>query len=304
MLANHTSRPTTCTSSTRPTRVGFTLIELLVVIAIIGTLISILLPALGKSRSMAKMARELAGAQQMMLAYTTYANDNAGALMVGYPTEDMMKRTQVLDDRGEAVTDIQEAQRYPWRLLPYMNYDFRSMYFEQRQLEAIRDDSQYVETGKTYRYVVSLYPSLGMNIAFLGGSDLRDHLSFTRTLRTYGKTYLSRIEDAQRSSNLITFASARAGATQLAPSLGKPPGYFRVGSPYFTQFQGKLWDDSYDDNAEDPIRNSGGIALRFNGKAVTAMLDGHAQTMGWNELGDMRHWSDAADATDWKLTAR
>jgi len=57
-------------------RRGFTLIELLVVVAIIALLISILLPALRDAREQAKIAKCLANYRQLMVASTTYFNDN------------------------------------------------------------------------------------------------------------------------------------------------------------------------------------------------------------------------------------
>jgi prepilin-type N-terminal cleavage/methylation domain-containing protein/prepilin-type processing-associated H-X9-DG protein len=54
---------------------GFTLIELLVVIAIIALLIGILIPALGKARTTARVLKCMTGVRSMGQAMTVYAND-------------------------------------------------------------------------------------------------------------------------------------------------------------------------------------------------------------------------------------
>ncbi|MCD8535905.1 MAG: type II secretion system GspH family protein [Verrucomicrobia bacterium] len=64
---------------------GFTLIELLVVIAIISILGSLLLPALGMAKLRAKYINEINSAQQVMLAYHMYADDNDGRVLPGLP---------------------------------------------------------------------------------------------------------------------------------------------------------------------------------------------------------------------------
>ena len=55
---------------------GFTLIELLVVISIVSLLISILLPALGKTRDAAQRVRCLTGVRQIALGTIQYTHDN------------------------------------------------------------------------------------------------------------------------------------------------------------------------------------------------------------------------------------
>ncbi len=62
---------------TKPcTAMGFTLVELLVVIAIIALLISILLPSLGKARSMAKSSACLSNLKNVGMSLTMYTTQN------------------------------------------------------------------------------------------------------------------------------------------------------------------------------------------------------------------------------------
>ena len=79
----------------RKENTAFTLVELLVVIGIIALLISILLPALTRAKEAAAKTACMANLKQMNLAWTTYASDYKGWLIMGHPGADPVATGQI-----------------------------------------------------------------------------------------------------------------------------------------------------------------------------------------------------------------
>jgi prepilin-type N-terminal cleavage/methylation domain-containing protein len=262
-------------------RQGFTLIELLVVIAIIAVLSSILLPSLAKAKRKARTIEEMSSAKQLVLGAQIYADENDDEVFPGYVSDPNAK-----DDLGNTLTFPVNA-RYPWRLSPYLAQSFETIYCadNRRKLEELRglDRAGYV-------YAVSLYPSLGINSYFVGGNDTE--LPAVQANARFGSgTVVTRASEVRRPSDLMMFVSARS-----AVSGHNANGYFQVTPPYLTA---RKWAAGWSPSL--PPGQWGFVAPRYEGRAVTAMMDGHVQTMNQNELQDMRHWANTADRPDFVL---
>ena len=286
---------------TRSINRAFTLVELLVVIAIVALLITLSIPLLSRAKAIGKQCKELAAGKQLLTAFTMYADGSKGLVLTGYPTRAMVSGPIVVrNDQGVRLTG-EDAQRYPWRLGPWLDYNFKGLYGDDQLLSQIRENrDQYAQLGVSYEYVVSLFPSLGMNVAYVGGSERFN--AFDRLFRArYGKVFIERADESTRPSRQIVFASARCEEQTLAPGLGRPDGFFRVEPPRFLSAQGSRWESSYDGNAEAPGINSGFVSLRTLRRAVVAHMDGSGATLDWDQLQDMTRWANQATAADWAL---
>lgn len=250
---------------------------------------SILLPAMGRARRAARAIADMSALQQIMTGYAIYADDHKGMVLPGYIPASWVSRMEVLDEVGERLSGPM-AQRYPWRLAPYLDYNFAAMYKDPRLLERYQQRSDF-------QYVVSVSPSFGLNAEFVGGRASPSGFGFnSAAIRAWGQFYITRMDQAHRPDNLVVFASAHG----LDPDGGSPlPGYFEVTAPNLVQRQ---WTTSY--NEDDPPAVHGHVDARYDGRAITGQLDGHAAMLRMSDLDDMRRWSNQAGAADWLLGTR
>ena len=279
-----------------PGRYGFTIVELLVTMAIIALLIGLLLPTLLAVRQSGKQTLEMSAARQLMVAYYNYANAHKGAVLPGY-----WPGGQAWDASGNPI-DTVAASRYPWRLAPYLDYNFRSMYLNENLdlLERLENNDPVL-----YRRTASLFPSLGLNATWIGGNADQggfpeDHEDYI--LDYFGRFYVTRMTEARRPESLMVFASARG--TDPDPALGNVfdegevvEGYYQISSPSF--FGGYLWSEDFDPS--DPPADYGYLSPRYRGSVVAVFLDSHVSLLTKKQLQDMRYWANDATSQDWTL---
>ncbi|MEM7230014.1 MAG: type II secretion system protein [Planctomycetota bacterium] len=277
-------------------RAGFTIVELLVVVAIIGVLIGLLLPAIKHAQDSAKMINEKAAARDMMIAYQLYADDHSDWVLPGYKDG-----LSAFDENTDPIFEP-ISSRYPWRLAPYLDYRMDALYKNSGfdTLEEMRN-----ETPESYTYLVSVLPSLGLNSAFVGGDSRNSGFlkpppgggSYLYDIT--GIFYVRRTGEVRRPDQLIVFGSARSGDPETTLTSEPQEGYFRITSPYWLPNQGLRWNEYFE--YSDPPEKFGNVSCRYKGNAVVAMFDGHVETMGEQELLDMRHWANGATKRDWRL---
>lgn len=267
---------------------GFTLVELLVVLAVLSVLLALLIPALAGLRAASARARDVAAARALVGAWNAYAQDSGGALLPGYrgglPAYDAERRPIAEQTIGVA------ANRWPWRLAPYLGHDFGALYVgdHERMLRELEQTDV-----SNYLYQASVFPSFGLNSVFVGGDE--NFGAFNNAfLGVFGKFYATRLSEIGQPASLVVFASARGQDPGHAGG-ETVEGYFRVRAPYLDT---RVWAAAYDD--ADPA-SFGNLSRRNRGEVVVGFADGHAEAQSPESLDDMRLWAPAATSRDWRL---
>jgi len=270
-LSNTNFKPT-------PNTRAFTLVELLAVIAIISVLAALAMAGLGKIREHAKQTTEISAARNLITAYNVYSSENKGRLMPGQDDLFALKSSPVYNLQGQKLSYPVNA-RYPWRLAPYLGGVEGALLIN----ESIIESEKWRKSGN-YDYMVSAYPSLGINGTYIGTASVyKNAKGETLGYNDYSVQHAANVVSPGR---LIVFASAAGGDEQ-----GElVHGYLEVRAPY-DAVKKTTWPSSPEDPKE-PIMDH--VHLRWNGRAVVAHLDGNVTLLNETELRDMRRWANPA----------
>ena len=254
---------------------GFSLVELLVVVFIGALLAGLVTPVLGRARQAGEKAAETSAAKNLITAYLAATQDQEGVLLKGYDENGVAS-----DNRGQNFSEgSSQADRWPWRLAPYLNYQLEGAVLVNERASAL--DPQ----NPNHSYLISASPSMGMNSYFVGGHE-NGQPAYSYT--TNG-ICVTRLSQAVKPSMLIVFSSAWG----LDPSRGKNvDGYYYVTAPNSSPRWPSQW------SSKGSARTYGQVRMNYGGKAVTAQLDGSVSLLGYEEIKDMRRWANPAAAQD------
>ncbi|MEM8873868.1 MAG: type II secretion system protein [Planctomycetota bacterium] len=283
-------------------RFGFTLVELLVVIGIIALLVAILLPTLSAARETAGRVKSLAGVREMVTGYTAYHQEHGGSLMWGYTPPTVNGTAVTVEDPVTGLTfGLPVADRYPWRLAPYV-----SDVWEIIHIHKTTPDRPFASdpfgTAFSKAYILSLDPAFGLNSVYLGGHQGSLFRGFTGADNrpNVGKHIAFQASEIRRSSQQLVFAETiqyNAGGLGSTSRDGERPGLFYATPP---RANGQRW--TVDDNGDFEITSGviTGLPEGRNGdRAAVSFFDGHAEALLPAELEDMRLWAPKADGFEY-----
>jgi prepilin-type N-terminal cleavage/methylation domain-containing protein len=144
-----------------PPRRGFTIVEILVVLSIIVVLVGLLAYGIQTASRSARKTREVNNLRQVGLAWAQYSTNYKERLLPGWLDDGVQElwRTRYRNSRGETL-DREHCRAYPWRLLPFLSYDFGVLYNYLEQEEPNWDGNPSI---------VAENPAFGINAYYVGG---------------------------------------------------------------------------------------------------------------------------------------
>ena len=246
----------------------------------------------------AKSTSEASSLRQLLQAYTTATAERKGKFIPGYA-----------DGKGEKVYGPDDEKvhwpasgRYVWRILPYLDNAMETLYANRQQ-----DVLSQVQGTECYTYIMSLYPSFGLNSEWLGG----DYRTTASPALDSKRLYASSLSDVKQPSRQLVFSSAAAPEgsednSDLSGCIGSHTsalgqGYFEIKSSYDFNWRWNTVDGAHSFIPTQDSADYGNIDARHSGKVLTGQLDGSTTFVSLQELSDMRRWTPKATRRDWNL---
>jgi prepilin-type N-terminal cleavage/methylation domain-containing protein len=275
-------------------RRAFTLLELLVTIGIIALLASLIIVVLGGARASANRTESTNALRSMLRGYAAYSADNGQQLMPGYLDVTKLQQLRISPklDTGVPIDpalatggtgaplDPNDASSYVWRLAPYLDHEWKTMFTDYRNdslmtrldLEvrgAARLNGSGGECGPTNPVYgpgsaseascddlgIGLTPSFGLNSIYVGGDNVHGGSEITSRNpwdNPYDKIAATRLSEVKNPARLIVFAPSAhyaevdgSGGGTLFPS---PPvsnatfGYVEIRAPRVVLSDGTVLD--------------------------------------------------------------
>ncbi|MGE9295291.1 MAG: type II secretion system protein [Puniceicoccales bacterium] len=257
---------------------GMTLVELLVTISVVGILGAITVTAVGSVRDSANRVADSSSARQLATAYMMYPVENKGQLMPAKPERKELPFMGIKNLDGNPLLSGPAAERITFRLLPYVG-GIDAFYPGESQ-----DHLQSILTsGSRVDYDLSLFPSIGFNSIYIGG----DYQSIRYEPHEIAVTHQAQVRNP---SGLIVFATSFQGAGDFADTSSSYKGVVNVSAPKSGAATAD-WSSTLNDAIP---ATSGNVHFRHGGKALVANMDGSVEALTFEELKDMRRWSNHA----------
>ncbi len=255
-------------SSIRKTS-AFTLVELLTVVAIIAILGAVSVGVVTSGLRQARKTQEMSAAHNLLSAYLTSATSESGDFLPGYD-----RTVSSVTLPGGTVVSGPAAERYPWRLAPYLGDNIKGNFI-------VGDNVGQVDESD--EYAVSCFPAFGINRYFVGGD-----VSAAGVV-TFPDEVITRMVN---SAPVLLFASAGgAGTDGNGNGTGKAMNGYSIITPPNTTTA--MWSAATWTSKSAP-GDYGNIDARYNNKAICAFLDGSVRMQSIDELRDMTLWSRSA----------
>lgn len=204
-------------------RQGFTIVELLVVIAAIAILMGVLLVGLQSASRMTRNIRTMSRLKQVHIAWTTYSNAYNDKVLPGYLAPEVQEnwRVRYKDPDGERLA-AGECTTYPWRLLPYLDFDLDPMFGYRSDMQELKNNYGNPDAPghEAAHATIAAAPAFGYNAYYVGGwwveREDRSFLTFGNAIaeldvggtlvETKGRLVATSMGQIPQPENLIAFS--------------------------------------------------------------------------------------------------